>query len=57
MGAGSLRVVLFDLDGTLVHTAPDIAIALNGALASEQLPEFDQARILQAGRGQFPCAG
>lgn len=45
MGAGSLRVVLFDLDGTLVHTAPDIAIALNGALASEQLPEFDQARI------------
>ncbi len=45
MRAGSLRVVLFDLDGTLVHTAPDITVALNRALAEHQLPEFDQARV------------
>lgn len=45
MGGGSLRVVLFDLDGTLVHTAPDITVALNSALAAHRLPTFDQARV------------
>ena len=45
MGAGSLRVVLFALDGTLVHTAPDITVALNSALAGNQLPTFEQAQV------------
>ena len=45
MGAGTLRVVLFDLDGTLVHTAPDITVALNSALAEHQLPTFEQAQV------------
>lgn len=45
MRAAPLRVVMFDLDGTLVHTAPDIAIALNQALAAHALPAIDLARV------------
>lgn len=45
-------VVVFDLDGTLVDTAPDLSAALNhmlGQLGREQLP---QARVLgMIGRG------
>jgi len=33
-----LHAVLFDLDGTLLDTAADIALALNRALAEHQLP-------------------
>ena len=42
----------FDLDGTLVETAPDLIGALNTVLAEEGLPPqtLDQARIL-VGRG------
>jgi len=32
------RAVLFDLDGTLIDSAPDIAAAVNELLAIEQLP-------------------
>ena len=38
--------VLFDLDGTLVDSAPDIATAVNRLLAEEGLAEIDQATIL-----------
>ncbi|MBW3566436.1 MAG: HAD hydrolase-like protein [Proteobacteria bacterium] len=33
------RLVVFDLDGTLVDTVPDILAALNRALADLHLPE------------------
>lgn len=42
------RLLVFDLDGTLVDTAPDLVAALNVALASEALPPLplDKARDL-----------
>jgi phosphoglycolate phosphatase len=45
-------VVAFDLDGTLVDTAPDLVGALNVILAEEGLAEvpFKQARVM-VGRG------
>jgi phosphoglycolate phosphatase len=48
----SLRAVLFDLDGTLLDTAADIALALNRALAAQKLPALpcDRVRML-IGRG------
>jgi phosphoglycolate phosphatase len=38
-------VVIFDLDGTLVDSAPDIAGALNRALTASGLPEFPLADV------------
>lgn len=44
--------VLFDLDGTLVNTIPDIATAINAALASEQLSPLDIEQVKSVvGRG------
>lgn len=40
-GLGSIEAIAFDLDGTLVDSAPDIAAALNAALVSEGLQRFD----------------
>ena len=38
---------LFDLDGTLVDTAPEIADATNALLASARLPRVDESLVRQ----------
>ena len=51
-GCPRIEGLLFDLDGTLLHTAPDIARALNAALAESglaALPADHVARLI--GRG------
>lgn len=40
-----IAAIAFDLDGTLVDTAPDIAIALNAALASAGLAPVETGRV------------
>jgi len=40
-----IRAVAFDLDGTLVDSAPDIAAALDGALAAAGLRRYDVAAV------------
>lgn len=41
----ALRLVLFDLDGTLADTAPDIARAINRVLAESGRPPLPLARV------------
>lgn len=41
----SFDLILFDLDGTLVETAPDITDAVNDALRQVHLPELSQQQI------------
>ncbi len=41
----TLSCVLFDLDGTLVDTAPDLIACLNKALVFHQLPEMNPETI------------
>lgn len=41
----SIRAVAFDLDGTLVDSAPDIQHALNAALKKDGLQRFDLAQV------------
>ena len=45
MHQSRLRAVLFDLDGTLVDTLPDIAGAINAALVELRLPTLPVERI------------
>ncbi|MEM7304625.1 MAG: phosphoglycolate phosphatase [Pseudomonadota bacterium] len=42
----AIHAVLFDLDGTLIDTAPDLTLALNQLLASKNKPpvSFEEAR-------------
>ena len=40
-----IRAVAFDLDGTLVDSAPDIQHALNAALKKAGLERFDLAAV------------
>jgi phosphoglycolate phosphatase len=44
------RTIVFDLDGTLVDTAPDLINALNLVLDSEGLPPVPLAAAQVAGR-------
>lgn len=50
----SIDAVLFDLDGTLVHTAPCIAAALNEALTRRGLDGIDPALIATMIGGGVP---
>jgi N-acetyl-D-muramate 6-phosphate phosphatase len=40
-----IQAVLFDLDGTLAHTAPDLALALNRLRGEEGLPALPVAAV------------
>jgi phosphoglycolate phosphatase len=42
----AIRAVLFDLDGTLLHTSPDLAAAATAALTELRLPDID-ARLVE----------
>ena len=47
-----LRAVLIDLDGTLMHTAPDLALAANRVRGEFGLPGLDEERISEfVGKG------
>jgi phosphoglycolate phosphatase len=49
---GPVRAVLFDLDGTLVHTAPDIGAALNTSMLANGLARVSEAQVAAfIGRG------
>lgn len=39
------RAALFDLDGTLIDSVPDITLAINELLTSEQLPPLEEANV------------
>ena len=39
------KVIIFDLDGTLIDSAPDLALALNHMLTSVHHANFDEATI------------
>lgn len=43
--APRIRAVAFDLDGTLVDSAPDIGHALNSAMRGAGLAQFDTAQV------------
>ena len=45
MSSADIRTVLFDLDGTLLDTAPDLAAALNTVLEENQRPTLPLASI------------
>ena len=61
----SIKHILFDLDGTLLDTIPDIAGALNRALAAQGLPThsveqcktFIGGGIREAVRKAVPAGG
>jgi len=39
------KVIIFDLDGTLIDSAPDLALAVNHMLTSVDYANFDEATI------------
>ena len=40
-----MLTIVFDLDGTLIDTAPDLIDTLNVILAREGLPEIGRAHV------------
>ena len=47
-----VRAILFDLDGTLVDTAPDIAAAVDATLRELEYPTLEDAQVRSfIGRG------
>ncbi|MES2218879.1 MAG: HAD-IA family hydrolase [Pseudomonadota bacterium] len=42
----SIRSIIFDLDGTLVNTVPDVLLSLNHTLATFGRPMVDESQIL-----------
>jgi phosphoglycolate phosphatase len=48
------RAVIFDLDGTLIDSAPDIASALNEVLGRRDLPPFELERVKEMIGGGIP---
>lgn len=42
----SLKLIAFDLDGTLVNSLPDLALSVNSALAELNLPQADPSLVL-----------
>ena len=52
--SSSIEAVLFDLDGTLVHTAPCIAAALNEALTRNGLGTIEPALVTTMIGGGVP---
>ncbi len=44
-GQGRVKVILFDLDGTLIDTAPELSDALNRTLRRAGLPPVDEAAV------------
>lgn len=54
---GPIRAVLFDLDGTLVHTAPDIGAALNASMLANGLAPVSETQVAAfIGRGGLVLA-
>lgn len=49
-----LKTVLFDLDGTLLDTAPDLAFALNKLLSEENLPPISVEKVREVASDGSP---
>ncbi len=45
MSNQSIKLLIFDLDGTLIDSVPDIAVATNAMLADLELPQFSESEI------------
>jgi phosphoglycolate phosphatase len=54
-GLGWPQAVIFDLDGTLVDSAPDIAAALNEVLGRRDLPPFTLEKVKEMVGGGIPA--
>ena len=54
--AGWPRAIVFDLDGTLVDSAPDIRLAINAAFAPLGVAAFDLDRVKGLIGGGAPAA-